>query len=96
MGGEDRKRAASEDDAKDTSETVAGKRDRAPTAGAGNPDKSPGNQEKRCPADDFLAALVADKEVVMEYAQWWNTDLKTRLDATQASAVDGVSVAMSA
>ena len=96
MDEENPKRTIVEDDAIGTSETLTGKKDRAPGAVAENSDLSPGNQEKRCRVGALHFASVAGKEVVREHAQWRNSDLKSRWAAAHASAVDGVDAAVSA
>ena len=53
----------------DTQETVAGRRSRASTHAAENPEEVLGNQKKRCRVDDLHMAFVAEKEVAKERAQ---------------------------
>ena len=80
----------------DTSASVTEKRGRVPVDVAANLDGPLWNQEKRGRVGDPRLATVADKEVVKEHAQWRNPELKSRLDAAQASVVGGVCAATSA
>ena len=80
----------------DTSETLAGKRDRALVDTVGKSEGLLRTQEKRSRVGDLYLAFVLDKEVAMEHAHWWNPALKARWNATHASAAGGVDAAISA
>ena len=88
MGAEDLKRTSTGDDVTDTSEAAAGKRGQTPENVAENLGASVRSQNKRCRVGGRHVAFVAEKEVAKEHAQWWSPDLRSRLDATQSSAVD--------
>ena len=52
--------------------------------------------DKRCKRDALRSAFAADKEVVNEHARWWNSELKSQVEASRSSAVGGVEAAISA
>ena len=73
----------------DTSMSVLGTRATTPdvTMGRGAPaDRRTGNRPR---GEALETALAVDLEVVKERAQWWNPDLKTKVEAHQPSVVDG-------
>ena len=86
----------------DTSETVTGKRGRAPAQGATGSDILNQSQEKLCRVGHLHLAFCADEEVAEEHAQWWHPEMKSRLDAkarqdlSEPVVVDGMGAAMSA
>ena len=41
-------------------------------------------------------AVIADKEIMKEYAQWESPELQLRVGATRSSVVEGVDAAISA
>ena len=53
-------------------------------------------RDKRYRAGALRTASVADTGVAEEYAQWRNPELKSIIDANQASVVEGVDAAISA
>ena len=52
-------------------------------------------QDRRYRADALRLASVADGEVVKGHAQWRHTELKSRVDATRPSVVEGADAAVS-
>ena len=47
-------------------------------------------------AEPLRVAYVAYKEVAKGYAQWWNSELRPRVDASRSSAAEGAEAATSA
>ena len=80
----------------ETSETLAGKRDRAPMDVAENSKDSFRNLDRRCRVGDLHLAFVAEKKFAREHTHWWNPDMKTRWNATRACVVEGADAAISA
>ena len=65
----------------DTSDTLAGERERAPLEGVTDSDIPTQFLGAECRAGDILSAFVADKEVAEAHVQWRDSDLKERIDA---------------
>ena len=65
----------------DTSETLAGKRERAPVEGVMDSDIPTQSVDKKCRAGDLHFASVADKEMVKKHAQWRHADMMGNIDA---------------
>ena len=91
-----RKRKRDEGGATDTSGTLGGKRNHAMADAAGNPEELRGNRGKRYRVGDIHLAFAAAEAVAKEHTQWRDPELKARWDATHASPVEGVDVAISA
>ena len=71
-------RIFTEGDDIDTSETLAGRRDRALIDAVEDSEDVPGNRERRWRVGDLHMAFVAEKEVAKVRPQWRNPDLKAR------------------
>ena len=89
-----RNRIAAEDGGMDTSETLAGKRDRAPVVVVDISEDPQGSMEKRCRVGDLHFAFAPDTEEVKEHTLWWNPVLEARCGATHVSAVEGTGAAI--
>ena len=63
-----------------TSETISGKRARAPTEGVAESDVSTHLLGQRYRLGNPHAAFIAEKEGVMECAEWRHTKMKEKLD----------------
>ena len=55
-----------------------------------------GKNAKRPRGDALAAALVEDRRVVQEHAQWWSPPTKPQVGAVHSSAAEGVDGAVSA
>ena len=95
------KRVVLEGDARDTSETVTGERERAPAEGVLGSDLPTQSQEKRCRVGGLHLAFSADEDGVKEHVQWWHPEMKSRMDSqsqlnpTDSVFVDGLGAVMS-
>ena len=96
MAAKESKRTSHARNDMDNSMSVSGTKDRPPVDVVGYSNGSQDSQDKRCRADAPRLASVADKEVARGHTQWWRPELKSRLDAAQSSAVEGVGAAISA
>ena len=67
----------------DASETLAGKRGRAPVVGAMDSDSPAQSLGKECRAGDLHSAFVSDKEVMRGHVQWRHLELEENIE-TQA------------
>ena len=65
----------------DTSETVSGKRERAPAAGVMDSETPTQSMGPQCRAGDLHLASVEDKEVAEGCAQWWHLEMKENIGA---------------
>ena len=79
----------------DTSETIAGKHERAPVEGAIESDIPARSWGKTCRAGDLHLAFAADKEVAGAHAQWWHSETGGEVD-TQARKDPGAPFVMDA
>ena len=64
----------------DISETMAGKRERAPVEGATDSDIPTESSGRACRAGDLHLGFVAGREVVGGAAQWWHSGKKEKID----------------
>ena len=83
------------EDATETSDTLAAKRERAPAEGAMAADIRSLSIDKDSRLGDLHLAIAEDKEVAKEHAQWWLPGMKekgdthTRTDPGAPLLVDG-------
>ena len=91
-----------DEDVIDTSDTVAGKRKRAPAEGAMDSDAPTQSIDKKSRMGDLHLAFASDAEVVKGRAQWRNPEMQggidthTRRDPGAPLLVDGAGAALSA
>ena len=78
------------DDATDTSETLTGKRERAPVAAATDSDIPAESADKEGRLGDLHPAFITDKAVARRYVQWWRLDMEGKID-TQNGTDPGAS-----
>ena len=84
-----------DDDAMDTSETLTGKRERAPVADVMGLDIPTQSEDKKGRLGDPHVALATEKEVAKEHAQWRQSDMKNKID-TQTRMEPGASFVLDA
>ena len=95
MGAADAKCTRVGGDDMDASETMCGKRARAPVEGVAGLDISAQSSSKICRAGELRAPFVADSEVVKEHSQWrrygmgGNIDTQSREDPGAPSVICG-------
>ena len=68
-------------DEMDTSETIDGKRERAPVEGAMGWDIPSQSLGRTCRVGDLHLVFVADKEAVTEHAKWWHFETMEKVDS---------------
>ena len=79
-----------------TSSSVFGKGNRFLDEPLANPTPGMGQIEKRLLEDAPAITIAGYISVVQEHAQWWNPELKPKMEALQSSVVEGVDGAVSA